>query len=218
MIVLTCLIIIFTINNYKDSLAYTIVVESDKRVMIPDCGCQRTIQSTTSTSDNNTSTTSPSSINYTSITSLSSINYTSTTCSKTAYLRGSDQHVVSFSYYGDPTTPHHKSKQYYAGIKENLSTMSQFYPGWVMRLYHDLDHHNPLLGELCDLACNNNNLDLCNVKHLPGSPFVDAHNIFPMNWKFFPTIDKQVISSYDFCQAKPSQAPAPAPAQLDGFS
>lgn len=46
--------------------------------------------------------------------------------------------------------------------------------------------------ELCDLACNNSLLDLCYTKQLPGTPMVDAHKVFPMNWRFFPTLDPQV--------------------------
>ena len=36
---------------------------------------------------------------------------------------------------------------------------------------------------------------MCNVRQLPGVPKVDASEIFPMNWRFFPTLDPQVIIS-----------------------
>ena len=41
--------------------------------------------------------------------------------------------------------------------------------GWVMRLYFDLTKNDPILSKLCDLACSDNNLDLCNASRLPGS-------------------------------------------------
>ena len=49
-----------------------------------------------------------------------------------------------------------------------------------------------LMSELCDLACDNPHIDLCNVKSLPGTPVTDATKIFAMNWRFFPTLDPQV--------------------------
>ena len=49
-----------------------------------------------------------------------------------------------------------------------------------------------ILQILCDLACRNALLDICNVRQLPGTPQMDASNIFPMVWRFFPTIDRQV--------------------------
>ena len=115
-----------------------------------------------------------------------------TTCSEDAFRRGSNQQIVSFSFYGDPNTPHHKAKQYFTGIKDNLKSLSIFYPGWSMRLYHDLYKDDPLHDELCNLACSDTQLDLCNVNNLPGVPIKNASLGFPMNWKFFPTLDSQV--------------------------
>ena len=42
------------------------------------------------------------------------------------------------------------------------------------------------------MACDYPILDLCNVRNLPGTPMKDAAKIFPMNWRFFPTMDPQV--------------------------
>ena len=61
-----------------------------------------------------------------------------------------------------------------------------------MRLYLDLSKTDPILNDICDLACNDTNIDLCDVKTLPGTPLVDATEIFPKNWRFFPTLDPQV--------------------------
>ena len=61
-----------------------------------------------------------------------------------------------------------------------------------MRLYLDLSKTDPILNDICDLACNDTNIDLCDVKKLPGTPLVDATEIFPKNWRFFPTLDPQV--------------------------
>ena len=166
--------VLFTLNTYKDMVSHHSVMfsENNSSLTFPleTCKCHRTIN----------------------VTANIRTNFSSTTCSEDAYKRGSDQHVVSFSFYGDPATPHHKSKQYFAGIQNNLDSLPQFYPGWTMRLYHDLTKEDPLLQDLCSLACSNNHLDLCYVRNLPGTPFQDASRVFPMNWKFFPVIDEQV--------------------------
>ena len=70
--------------------------------------------------------------------------------------------------------------------------MSFHYPGWVMRLYLDLEGNSSIANKFCELACADSNLDLCDVADLPGTPFKDATKVFPMNWRFFPTLDKQV--------------------------
>ena len=61
-----------------------------------------------------------------------------------------------------------------------------------MRIYYKLDKKDPFLKDICEIACTNNNIDICDIKHLPGSPVVDATNIFGMFWRFFPTLDPQV--------------------------
>ena len=67
----------------------------------------------------------------------------------------------------------------------------------MLRLYYDLDPADHQLQlQLCDLACSNNNLDLCNVRRLPGTPVSDASSMFPMIWRFLPTLDPQVITNY----------------------
>ena len=61
-----------------------------------------------------------------------------------------------------------------------------------MRVYFDLDPKHPVLKDLCDLACSNDQLDICHAGKLPGTPMKDARKIFAMNWRFFPTLDPQV--------------------------
>ena len=100
--------------------------------------------------------------------------------------------IVGFSFYGDITTAYSKKKGYFDGIRGNLDIMPTFYPDWTMRLYFDLDPDDPIMEDLCNLACNNEFLDLCHAGELPGVPMVDARKVFPMNWRFFPTLDPQV--------------------------
>ena len=58
----------------------------------------------------------------------------------------------------------------------------------IRESYHKL----LFLAELCDMACKNRYLDLCDAGRLPGAPMKDARKLFPMLWRFFPTLDPQV--------------------------
>lgn len=63
-----------------------------------------------------------------------------------------------------------------------------------MRIYFDLTNSLGLLKWICKLACQNQNIiDLCDVGKLPGTPWSDARKVFPMNWRFFPMLDPQVL-------------------------
>jgi hypothetical protein len=51
---------------------------------------------------------------------------------------------------------------YFAGIETNLESIREFYPGFVMRLYHSYRSQDKL-NLLCKLFCDNPDLDLCNA-------------------------------------------------------
>ena len=90
------------------------------------------------------------------------------TCSEHAFLRGSNQKVVSFVFYGDPN-----ARRYFDGIYQNYRAIDEFYGKklhhFVMRLYHDLDPNSVQFANLCQIACKNPNLDLCHAKNIPGT-------------------------------------------------
>ena len=51
------------------------------------------------------------------------VRYNMTSCGESAFARGSGQKVVGFSYYGDASSDHHKSKKYFKGLVDNLEAM-----------------------------------------------------------------------------------------------
>ena len=106
------------------------------------------------------------------------MSYNQTTCSYDAFRRGPNQKIIGFSFYGNIDSDYSKKKGYFEGIVGNLELMPKFYPGWTMRLYYDLDKRDPVLKDLCDLACRDSNIDICDAKHLPGTPFVGLKTIF----------------------------------------
>ena len=83
-----------------------------------------------------------------------------------------------------------KFTSFFQGIADNLDLMPHHYPGWIIRVYYDLEPDDPELRLLCDLACSNPSLDICHVRNNPASG--DISQIFAMNWRFFPTLDPNV--------------------------
>ena len=54
-----------------------------------------------------------------------------TSCSSHASIRGPNQKIVAFSYYGNPDSEKHQVRQYLNGIETNLEAIKEFYPGKV---------------------------------------------------------------------------------------
>ena len=102
--------------------------------------------------------------------------------------------MVAFSYYSSSRQQLHPNKSYAAGIRANLELVQQLYgPSWVVRLYYQLGPADRQLGrQLCELACSWPQLDLCPAEQLPGVPGRDVSDIYPMVWRFLPTLDPQV--------------------------
>ncbi|TRY70691.1 hypothetical protein TCAL_12938, partial [Tigriopus californicus] len=107
-----------------------------------------------------------------------------TTCGMDAFQRGSRQKVISYSYFGDPQIP--TQRQYFQGIALNARRIHQLYPGWVMRVYHNLTNK----AQLCNLTCHNSNLDFCDIHFNP--QFGSLQSILPTIWRFVPLVDDQV--------------------------
>ena len=101
--------------------------------------------------------------------------------------------MIAFAFYGDPKSSVHQRRGYFEGIRANLGAISSFYnSSWVVRLYHDIGSDDPMMADLCSLACSTDQLDLCSVPQLPHPLLAKAVHMFPMIWRFFPTLDTQV--------------------------
>ena len=86
------------------------------------------------------------------------------------------------------------------GNQKLVFTKSKSFLGWcllphilfnICRLYYDLNMDDPVLPKLCELSCHSN-LDLCDIQRLPGNPLSNLTYMFPMTWRFIPTLDPQV--------------------------
>ncbi|XP_027217155.2 uncharacterized protein [Penaeus vannamei] len=97
---------------------------------------------------------------------LAALNRTlgSSTCSDAATLRGANQSVISISLFGAFPSDYHD------GLPVVVARAAEAYPGWAVRVYHDLD----LAGDAkarawaCSLVCGFPHLDFCSVASVPG--------------------------------------------------
>ena len=88
----------------------------------------------------------------------------------TDYL-GSGQNVISYSYY----TPARQSAtfdthwfRYLTFLDSLLQRMTEIYPGWRMRIYHNVTQgQRDQADYLCNLTCTYPHLDLCDVRTIP---------------------------------------------------
>ena len=74
-------------------------------------------------------------------------------CSEYSNARDSNQKIISYSYYEGQETKY---------LESNAETINHLYPGYIMRIYHNFTENQ----KLCELFCQNEHIDLCNVRKL----------------------------------------------------
>ena len=105
-----------------------------------------------------------------------------TTCSEHAHARGAGQKVVAFSFYEKDEKMASARKEtgdgeknvngfYFQGFQTNIDLLTKHYPGWVIRVYHDIEESDPLTRIFCEFSCKYELVDLCNARHIPASIF-----------------------------------------------
>ena len=57
--------------------------------------------------------------------------------------------------------------RYLGLLPDILYNMTRDYPGWRLRMYHNLTQDHDQLGFLCDLYCKNPHMDMCDIRQVP---------------------------------------------------
>ena len=105
-----------------------------------------------------------------------------TTCSEHAHARGAGQKVVAFSFFEKDEKLALARKQtgdaennvngfFFKGFQTNIDLLTKHYPGWVIRIYHDIEESEPLTKMFCEFSCKYDYVDLCNARHIPAPLF-----------------------------------------------
>ena len=118
------------------------------------------------------------------------------TCSLETFDRGPGQKVIGFTFY-EPIKPENSTKEdkskrnYFQGIIDNLQLAKDKYGSdWIVRVYYHVNKDSPVMKQLCDLACAEPNLDLCDAEDNPR--LGNATLLYPLIWRFLPAMDVNV--------------------------
>lgn len=112
------------------------------------------------------------------------------TCSQPADERGSNQSVISYSLFGHPSDDDTVRLRYFSAIRNKADQVRQFYPGWIMRIYHNLTD-SQMVNYLCQLECY---VDLCHVDRIRTDELSAEliQRLNPRMWRFLVMVDPLV--------------------------
>ncbi len=116
------------------------------------------------------------------------------TCSQAADIRGSNQSVVSYTLFGQPHQDDNVRRRYFSSIENKAVRIARYYPGWVMRVYHNLSISEES-EYLCPLRCRHPlNVDLCHVDSIRTEEISSAliERLNPRMWRFLVMLDPLV--------------------------
>ncbi|KAI9553022.1 hypothetical protein GHT06_020909 [Daphnia sinensis] len=128
------------------------------------------------------------------------------TCSAEADMRGFNQSVVSYTLFGHPDQDEQVRRRYFSSIEAKSIRIKHYYPGWIMRVYHNLSLDDELK-YLCPLRCSGghppHNVDLCHVDSIRTKNITSAlvQRLNPRMWRFLvmldPTVDRFMSRDVD---------------------
>lgn len=84
--------------------------------------------------------------------------------------------IISFSLYGN-------DERYTVPLEQNASSLHLYYPGWIIRVYHDDSVAKETLENL-----ELNNVQLVNINH----PELLKFNLAPKFWRFLPVLENEI--------------------------
>ena len=60
---------------------------------------------------------------------------------------------------------------FFKGFQTNIELLPMHYPGWVIRIYHDIEEGDPLNDMFCEFSCKYDYVDMCNARFIPAETF-----------------------------------------------
>lgn len=116
-------------------------------------------------------------------------------CSEYSTFRGGRQRIIAISMFGPRENALFAVNQSVTYLQELIVDMSEKYPEWILRVYHDATIDNALI---CTVECAHPNVDFCNTTALGTLGRVSDY-IPPKIWRFLPAGDElvEIMASRD---------------------
>ncbi|XP_064122132.1 uncharacterized protein LOC135226463 [Macrobrachium nipponense] len=148
------------IGKPEDTYQSRIFIPGDNtfliRTMMHPCNCVRELQS-------NLQLNPPTNATEKQILQRINATFGDSTCNDWVTMRGYHQKVISFSLFGKFLN------EYYNNTPSIIKQISSAYPGWFIRIYHDMNLERKEQEQwMCSLICKYPNVDFCHVKNLTG--------------------------------------------------
>ena len=110
-------------------------------------------------------------------------------CGPESSARGKHQKVITYSLYGNANSTS-IFKRYYSLLRNISLTAEKVYPGFIIRIYHNISESDEAYSQLCDVYCRSSNVDLCSLPDLMGrvnstASIIDAAHIGNLNPRMF---------------------------------
>ncbi|XP_023324060.1 uncharacterized protein LOC111698059 isoform X2 [Eurytemora carolleeae] len=124
------------------------------------------------------------------------------TCNNYTSALGAGQNVLSYSLYNPPRALTGEileldawDTKYIELIEDIIPHAEMYYPGWRIRIYHNITRLEPdrmTRQELCRLYCTYHLIDLCDVTNLPSVGNLNERSPVGRLWRFQPAGDPTV--------------------------
>ena len=88
-------------------------------------------------------------------------------CSDESSIRGRHQKIITYTVFGDAQDDASVFRRYFSSIRNISQTASKMYPGWVMRIYHNVvESQSEAQKQLCKVFCRHPSIDLCSINRI----------------------------------------------------
>ena len=90
-------------------------------------------------------------------------------------------HLIRFRENGEPNDT---ASRFFELLETLASSIAKMYPGWRMRIYHNVTEDDEVFPHLCQLFCSHSHVDTCDTRQLPSEG--DLNTRYPVGrmWRF----------------------------------
>lgn len=113
-------------------------------------------------------------------------------CSDESSVRGRHQKVITYTVFGDAQDDASVFRRYFSSIKNISQTANKMYPGWIIRIYHNIiDSQSEAQKQLCKVFCRYPNIDLCSIHRIADQ--IESNSTRPIDPKLIRGLNPKMF-------------------------